>query len=224
MDLYVERVFSPGLESYRNSLAAQGVTGKTRILDLGCGPGQWAMAAAMLNPGATVLGVDRNDYLTTFARGRAAREGLANCSFEGLTFQDLLARFPANAFDVIMCNSVIQYCDEAAMADLIGSLLRKRGGLLVMFWNHAIAYYLLKAFRGGPREWLFATRVLVVDPMKASLLKVQPRDHAVHYGRLERVFAERGIRLYQVASIPALDYRERFLGLPCVFSCCGVAS
>ena len=42
--LFIQRVFSKGLDSYINRLEAIGFTKKSKVLDAGCGYGQWSIA------------------------------------------------------------------------------------------------------------------------------------------------------------------------------------
>ena len=93
-----------------------------RTLDLACGEGRHALAAAAL--GATVLGVDRDSEKLATARELAASPGL---SVE-LQAVDLETTWPQfGEFDVIL---LFNYLDRARMPDIVACLAP--GGVLIM--------------------------------------------------------------------------------------------
>jgi SAM-dependent methyltransferase len=63
-------------------LRAAGLAPGMRVLDVGCGAGDVAMlAAALVGPAGSVVGVDRSGAAVELARHRAAAAGLANVEF-----------------------------------------------------------------------------------------------------------------------------------------------
>ena len=93
-----------------------------RALDLACGEGRHALAAAAL--GATVLGVDRDSEKLATARELAASPGL---SVE-LRAVDLETTWPQfGEFDVVL---LFNYLDRARMPDIVACLAP--GGILIM--------------------------------------------------------------------------------------------
>ena len=93
-----------------------------KVLDLACGEGRHALAAAAL--GATVLGVDRDSEPLATARDIAAGRGLnAECREV-----DLEAPWPRlGEFDVLL---VFNYLDRRRMADVLACVAP--GGVLIM--------------------------------------------------------------------------------------------
>ena len=61
----------------------------TRILDVGCGPGQWALDIAADRPEAEVTGIDLSTEMMNYANARARSQNLNNVSFQ---VQDFLAK------------------------------------------------------------------------------------------------------------------------------------
>jgi len=221
---YFESRFSVGIESYMRSLQKHGIVGKRNILDVGCGPGEWAFAAAKLNPDASVIGIDINDIALDFAIKKMKENEIANCEFLKESYENLLKIFQSESFDVIMCNSVIQYIDEKKAFQIFSHLLKK-GGILIMFWNHGPGYYLWKIF-SGIKNLNFGTIIYgvntIINTLSTLSLNPNPRDHFVTLRQLRRISKGVGIALTQIETEPRLDYRDRYFGIPYVFSCKGI--
>src|SRR6266545_1209784 len=58
------------------------LSGVGRVLDLGCGPGQWANDVAFEYPEWEVVGVDINATMIGYAHAFARSQGRPNISFE----------------------------------------------------------------------------------------------------------------------------------------------
>jgi SAM-dependent methyltransferase len=70
-----------------------------RLLDAGCGDGQWSLEIARRRPGWIVTGIDRDALSIQRAREHQAKRNLANASFE---LSDFLGFVPVRRFDVVM--------------------------------------------------------------------------------------------------------------------------
>src|SRR5690349_5133064 len=70
------------------------------ILDLGCGPGGWALDSAFLLPEAEVEGFDASRPMVDYANARAHSQRLSNVSFGVM---DITRPFelPDTSFDVV---------------------------------------------------------------------------------------------------------------------------
>lgn len=101
-----------------------------RILDMGCGSGILALAAARLWPSARVLGVDNDAVAVAVARRHARRNGLARrCRFicaEGYRPEALRGR---GGFDLVLANILAR--PLAAMAPGLRRRLAPRGWALL---------------------------------------------------------------------------------------------
>jgi ubiquinone/menaquinone biosynthesis C-methylase UbiE len=75
-------------------------TGIKRVLDLGCGPGEWALSVAREHSGTEVVGVDKAPRMIEFATVRAAALRLPNTTFQ---VADVAAALPFTdqSFDLI---------------------------------------------------------------------------------------------------------------------------
>jgi ubiquinone/menaquinone biosynthesis C-methylase UbiE len=70
------------------------------ILDLGCGPGQWARDVAMQYPQIQVTGIDISTSMIHYASAHAHVGKLPNVSFEVMDITRPLD-FPTNSFDLV---------------------------------------------------------------------------------------------------------------------------
>jgi SAM-dependent methyltransferase len=77
------------------------------ILDAGCGLGFWRGAAAALWPRARYRGIEVSDYL---------------CRRYGWTRASIVDYKPGRQFDLIVCQSVLQYLSDHDAARAIGTL------------------------------------------------------------------------------------------------------
>lgn len=70
------------------------------VLDLGCGPGGWALEVAFQYPDRQVMGVDISQAMIQYAQTTARVRGLNNAHFRVMDITQPLD-FPANSFDLI---------------------------------------------------------------------------------------------------------------------------
>lgn len=107
------RVADPG--SYRRLAAFVGAylrhleLGVRSVLDIGCGLGQWRPALRKELPDAGYTGVEVSDYL---------------CERYGWTKGSVVDFAPGRAFDLVVCQGVLQYLTDRQAACAIGNLAR----------------------------------------------------------------------------------------------------
>ncbi|MBV8197683.1 MAG: methyltransferase domain-containing protein, partial [Candidatus Eremiobacteraeota bacterium] len=103
--------FTPITERF---LRDAGVRAGHRVLDLGAGFGDVAMAAARLvGPGGEVVGVERSAESIAFAEQRVAAYGYANVRF---LCSELDAFQTAEAFDAIVGRMILEFIPDPAAA------------------------------------------------------------------------------------------------------------
>jgi len=104
-----------------------------KVLDFGCGPG--VIALNLANLGYEVVGMDGSAEMVRMSQGRVAKHGLKNIRFEHIEAEKLA--LPANAFDAVVCSSVIEYVKEdiALVKKLVASLKSK--GHLILSVPHS---------------------------------------------------------------------------------------
>lgn len=119
-----------------------------RVLDVGCGGGKSALAAALrVGSEGAVIGADISAPLTQLAEGRAAERRIGNVRFEVVDIQ--LGRIDGGPFDAAMSQFGVMFFDEPVRAfSNIRAHLRPGGRLVFACWQ------------GIDRNpWYFATAV-----------------------------------------------------------------
>lgn len=102
------------------------------VLDLACGPGEWALAVAETYPSVHVTGIDRSEVVVQFARSLS--QDVPNVSYEVMNILAPLA-FPNESFDLIHARSIAGFMPVEAWPALLAEchrLLRPNGILLLV--------------------------------------------------------------------------------------------
>jgi SAM-dependent methyltransferase len=101
-----------------------------RVLDVGCGPGDVSfLAARLVGPSGSVLGIDRSDDAVKRASARAAEQGLGHCRFAAANVE---AFETDQRFDAVVGRLVLMYLNDPART--LRSLIRQlRPGGIVAF-------------------------------------------------------------------------------------------
>lgn len=170
------------------------------VLDVGCGDGTYALAAA--RAGAHVAGVDRSAAVVGAARARAEADGLA----VDLQVGDASALpFPADRFDVVLAVTVLCLVEKPAQALAEMARVLRPGGVLVLGelgrWSVWAVWRRLRAWAGST-TWR-AARFWSPEDLRSSL-----RDAGLVPG------AERGAAFYPpvAAAARVLEPLDPFLG------------
>jgi SAM-dependent methyltransferase len=109
-------------------LGAAAIGPEDRVLDVGCGTGQTARAAARAAARGSVLGLDLSAPMLARARSLAAEEGLDRIAFEQGDAQ--VHPLPTSGFDVAISRFGIMFFDDPVAAfGNIGRALRPGGRL-----------------------------------------------------------------------------------------------
>ncbi|WP_161977911.1 class I SAM-dependent methyltransferase [Dictyobacter kobayashii] len=101
------------------------------VLDLGCGPGGWALEVAYTYKHLGVIGVDVNPNMMRYAFAEARTRGLENISFEVMDVRQPL-EFQEASFDLINARFIAGFMDRASWPLLLLECLRllKPGGII----------------------------------------------------------------------------------------------
>jgi len=104
------------------------------ILDVGCGPGRWALDIAADRPEADVTGIDLSADMMKYANARARTQHLKNCSFRVQGFLTHKLPFPEDTFDLIHVRFAVGWLKHAEWLLLLSRcfVLLKPGGYLVI--------------------------------------------------------------------------------------------
>jgi 2-polyprenyl-3-methyl-5-hydroxy-6-metoxy-1,4-benzoquinol methylase len=101
-------VYGPLRRRLALTLAELGDLSGRRVLDIGCGPGRYAVALA--ERGAEVVGVDISETMLSLARGHARERGVAGaCRF---VRHDFAVYEPDEVFDVGLMLGVLEYLPD----------------------------------------------------------------------------------------------------------------
>lgn len=110
------------------------ISSMEQVLDIGCGPGGWALDVAFTYPHLQVQGLDINRTMVSFANARARSQYLSH----NATFHLKDARDPFeiddNTIDFINARSIMVFMDRQSWPLLIAECLRilKPGGTLCL--------------------------------------------------------------------------------------------
>ncbi|WP_104722761.1 class I SAM-dependent methyltransferase [Helicobacter mesocricetorum] len=134
---FIQRCYGEGLEKYSKRLkkiALEG--GDTKVLDCGCGYGQWSLALAKQNK--FVYGIDIQERRIQIAQKFSKEFGVDNVSFQVANAENL--PFGDNTFDFVFCYSVIYMMDWKRALREIFRVLRG-GGVIYLCSNDKGWYY-----------------------------------------------------------------------------------
>lgn len=99
-----------------------------RVLDVGCGPGDFALLVAQRRPDGQVTGVDVNEGLLAEARSRAEAAGL---SIEFRRGEGATLPFEDDSFDAALVERTLQHVDDPAAVLAEMARVVRPGGLVV---------------------------------------------------------------------------------------------
>lgn len=157
-----------------------GIGRGTRVLDVGCGSGEFL--AALEKAGAECAGIDPAPAMVALARHRVPLADIRTGSVDALPW-------PNGAFDVVTAVNVLQFAGDtgAALAEM--ARVTVPGGLV------AVA------------NWADAARNdihLIEQAIAASFEEELPEDDDLRLpGGLERLFRASGLRLVASGTVPA---------------------
>ncbi len=207
---------------YERRLSALGFRGLERVLDAGCGMGQWSLAASRLN--GSIEGIDLNSGRLLIAQRLAQASGAGNVQFRNGCLERL--PFDAASFDGIFCYGVFMF---AAMPRALAEFRRvlRPGGRLYLnanSWGWYAHLLFDRALAGGQ---LRLARNVFTTVLRTLMLRES--QIIVTRGRLESWLAAAGfdgielategaLNLEREAAIPAPEpaYPERFYGLEAI--------
>ena len=103
------------------------------ILDIACGPGDWALDVAFEYPETEVMGIDLSRTMVEYARAQAGAQGLDNASFCVMDALQPLT-FPDNAFDLVNARFLCGFMPTTAWPALIkeGVRVTRPGGVICL--------------------------------------------------------------------------------------------
>lgn len=216
------------LEGFKSRLRYLGMTDHEKVLDFGCGFGQWSLALADLN--WTVFGVDKAARRLAIARllsDQTQTSGTVTFG-ESLYELGLGADQPGGQLDAIFCYSVFMFVPGDLFMAEFSRMLRPGGKLYIMVdlpgWHlqrltcepralPAIGYMALNTLIGRDCNIVYTRRSLEKRIMKHGFNLV---DTGMDYSTSFKPLADRG------EQIEALRLPQTFIGLPMLHEVCAV--
>ncbi|MEK7309537.1 MAG: class I SAM-dependent methyltransferase [Planctomycetota bacterium] len=224
------KAFRHGLEEYQkvaNEQALKYITKTTdiKVLDIGCGAGQWAMAIAQMHHSINVIALDINQYALDLARAYADKHNIHNIKFIRMSHDELPIHFKSSSFDVVLCNSVLPYINETE-AFRIMSMLLKTNGIILSMWNHHIGYYFRRLIKGISHlktgDIVFSLNIILRNSLREYIFKSSTNEHIIYYNQVKRTAQCYGLRIERIPFIPLMDYQREYLRLPYVWNFRGI--
>jgi len=142
---FLRREFEPGLQYYADRLRRLMFAGG-RLLDAGCGAGQWSLAASPVfeRVDAFDINLPRLDVTRRLARQLGIRNvAIAAGSIESLPYAP-------ESFDAILCYGVIVFTDIAATLEQFNRVLKPGGRVYVCLSADGWSHFLIR--ERGPAE------------------------------------------------------------------------
>lgn len=164
---------------HKNALSLSPSLNKLKVLEIGCGVGDFAIYLA--NQGANVTAVDFSPIAIAMAIDKSQIQNI-NVQFQVADAQAL--PFEANTFDLILSCECLEHVPEPQLAlTEMMRVLKPLGKLILTTENYSNAILLL---------WLVCW--LRKEPFNSGE-KVQPIDHFFLYWNVKRMFNKAGLRV-----------------------------
>lgn len=124
---YAEFVTRMPFEYYLQRVQELGFVGMERVIDVGCGYGQWAAALAMFN--RHVVAMERHEKRLSIVKSLTDAAGLSNV--EPCLADALSIPYPAETFDAVLCYGVLMFIDRGKGLAEFRRILKPGGRLYV---------------------------------------------------------------------------------------------
>ena len=138
---FLRRVYSTPLEFYIHRLSAVEFHGLERVLDAGCGFGQWALGLSELN--TTVHGIDINESRVKTADEIACRLNRKNIFITQASIDSL--PYSNCVFDGVFCFSSIYFTNYVIVLREFFRVLKPQGKLYIC--TNGLGWYIYNLIR-----------------------------------------------------------------------------
>ena len=146
-------------------LHRSGITTGMRVLDLGCGAGDVCLLAAkVVGPSGSIVGVDRSAEAIETARRRASAVGVTNVEYQMASIEAFLDSEP---FDAMIGRFVLMYSADPAMVLERLLPLVKPGGIVAFLEMDMVAARTVPPVAFVARLWTGCGRCFAVVPSRS---------------------------------------------------------
>lgn len=198
---FLKRTYSGDLGRYRKRLEAIRFTKLGRVLDAGCGFGQWSIVMARLN--REVAGIDISPDRIRIASKIARSQGL---KIDFLSASIGRIPHPDGYFDAIFCYGAIFFMDEEQAISEFRRVLKPGGKLYVCF--NALGWYLFLIFRRGLHGDFFSLK----EGLKTfwnQLRGSRKGSHVISRGRMRQVLMKTGFKIVSLEAEGCIRLNSR---------------
>jgi ubiquinone/menaquinone biosynthesis C-methylase UbiE len=168
-----------------------------RILDIGCGPGGWALDVAYAYPEKEVVGFDISQQMIDYAQARARVQGLDNASFRVMDATKPL-NFPDEYFDLVNARTIgffpttvwpnlMRECMRILRSEGIIRLTESEWGFTNGPATEKLQGMFYRALKAGGRSFTFDGRRHGITTMLAGFLRdagfidIQQKAHVIDF-------------------------------------------
>jgi len=102
-----------------------------RILDIGCGPGEWALEVARSFPAKQIIGIDSSNLMINYVRYITESQGVLNAQFQLMDARQPLV-FPDASFDLVSARFISGFLTTNMWPQILRECFRilRPGGIL----------------------------------------------------------------------------------------------
>ncbi|HHN79042.1 MAG TPA: methyltransferase domain-containing protein [Phycisphaerales bacterium] len=129
LEEYVDDKYRLGRAFFRNRLDELGLTIDGPVLDMGSGPGHWAITIAEANPDVRVVACDRNDFLHACCVEKRDEMALDNLEPVQADIREL--PFDDGEFATVLCIGVLQLVNVSGAFPELVRVTRPGGRILI---------------------------------------------------------------------------------------------
>ncbi|MED7787552.1 class I SAM-dependent methyltransferase [Francisella sp. 19X1-34] len=145
-DNYYEVVFEHPMSFYEERVMMSGVTGYKKVLDAGCGYGQWSVALSKYNK--EVVALDHSEYMLKCANNLKKHCGVTNLNFIHGDLHSTMESFDNMSFEAIWIWSTLMFLNRDHVLREFNRIL-KPGGVIFVGSKNSIGRVFYKIFHLG---------------------------------------------------------------------------
>lgn len=224
--LFLERIFSKGLDRYKKRLSAIGFENLGYVLDSGCGFGQWSLVLS-----ETCRHIEAFDISSDRIRiAKQMGKNIPNLKFREASLENM--PFEDESCDAVFCYSSIYYTDVKKSVSELCRVLRKGGSIYIS--SNGIGWYIYNFIKQPNKSHDFNPQTYalkaVMDSLKYFILGKSPlKDSSIITSRrfMSKLLKDKGIELILCGGEGTINlnshnntvkrfFPDRYFGLECV--------